>query len=65
LCVADFDPSELSVEQAEGLRLLARQAVVHLEQRRQIIRLTRATQELAAKVVDAEAGTRPTWRKVR
>ncbi|MCA1846436.1 MAG: GAF domain-containing protein [Actinobacteria bacterium] len=42
LCVVDHDPRDLTLEQAEGLRLLARQVVVHLEQRRQIIKLTRA-----------------------
>jgi DNA-binding SARP family transcriptional activator len=49
LCVVDFDPRELDAEQAEGLRMLARQAVLYLEQRRQIIRLTKAHEQLYAR----------------
>lgn len=37
LCVVDFKPRELSFEQQEALRRLARQTMIHLELRRQLI----------------------------
>lgn len=37
LCVIDFEPREISFEQQEALRRLARQTMVHLELRRQLL----------------------------
>ena len=37
LCVIDFKPRELSLEQREALRRLSRQTMVHLELRRQLL----------------------------
>ena len=46
VCVVDLGPRGLTEEQRDGLRRLARQAVEHLEQRRQIIRLRQAYEQL-------------------
>lgn len=51
VCVVDLGPRGLTMEQTDGLRRLARQAVEHLEQRRQIIRLRSAHEELAAELM--------------
>ena len=48
VCVVDLGPRGLTPEQTDGLRRLARQAVEHLEQRRQLIRLRSAYEKLAA-----------------
>jgi adenylate cyclase len=37
LCVIDFEPREITFEQQEALRRLARQTMVHLELRRQLL----------------------------
>ena len=37
LCVIDFQPREITFEQQEALRRLARQTMVHLELRRQLL----------------------------
>ncbi|MBR1249837.1 GAF domain-containing protein [Bradyrhizobium sp. AUGA SZCCT0169] len=37
LCVIDFEPREMTFEQQEALRRLARQTMVHLELRRQLL----------------------------
>ena len=47
VCVVDLSPRDLTAEQTDGLRRLARQAVEHLEQRRHIIRLRQAHDDLA------------------
>jgi len=46
LCVVDFEPRELSFEQAEAVRRLAHQAVSQLELRRSLLELERRTQDL-------------------
>jgi len=46
VCVFDFEPKELTFEQAESLRRLSRQAMAHLELRRKLIELNGARQEL-------------------
>jgi class 3 adenylate cyclase len=47
LCVADFEARQLSAEQADGLRRLARQAVGQLELRRHVIALRDTERTLA------------------
>jgi GAF domain-containing protein len=47
LCVVDFKPRELTVEQQESLRRLARQVMGLLEHRRSLIELDRVNRELA------------------
>jgi class 3 adenylate cyclase len=46
LCVVDFEPRELTFEQREALRRLSRQAMVHLELRRQLLRRNEMLLEL-------------------
>ena len=46
LCVVDFQPRELSFEQGETLRRLARQVVTQLELRRRVLELDRTLAEL-------------------
>ncbi|MFQ6016641.1 MAG: adenylate/guanylate cyclase domain-containing protein [Kiloniellaceae bacterium] len=48
LCVLDFEPRELSFEQTEAMRRLARQVVVQLELRRNLIELDEARRALEA-----------------
>jgi class 3 adenylate cyclase len=47
LCVVDFQPRQLTVEQADTLRRLARQATAQLELRRHVIALREAEETLA------------------
>src|SRR5262250_1969098 len=46
LCVLDFQPREISFEQGEAVRRLARQVVILLELRRSLLQLDRTRQEL-------------------
>ena len=46
LCVIDFKPRELTFEQREALRRLARQTMVHLELRRKLLERNEMLQEL-------------------
>jgi diguanylate cyclase (GGDEF)-like protein len=46
VCVADTEPRELSAEQLEALRILARQTAVHLELRRRSAQLETANDQL-------------------
>jgi class 3 adenylate cyclase len=46
LCVLDFQPREISFEQGEAVRRLARQVVTLLELRRSLLQLNRTRQEL-------------------
>jgi class 3 adenylate cyclase len=55
VCVFDFEPRELTFEQAEALRRLSRQTMAHLELRRKLIELSHAQQELEAEKVRSEA----------
>lgn len=47
LCVIDFQPREITFEQREALRRLARQTIVHLELRRRLIERDATLRELA------------------
>ena len=46
LCVLDFQPGEISFEQGEAVRRLARQVVTLLELRRSLLQLDRTREEL-------------------
>jgi class 3 adenylate cyclase len=46
ICVMDFEPRELSIEQQEGLRRLAQPTMAQLEYRRRIIELDQTIREL-------------------
>ena len=48
VCVFDFEPREVSPEQSEALRRLARQTMAHFELRRKVIELGGAQQALEA-----------------
>ncbi len=48
LCVLDYETGELSFEQTEGLRRLARQVVAQLELRRNLVELDEARAQLEA-----------------
>jgi diguanylate cyclase (GGDEF)-like protein len=48
LCVIDREPRELTLQQIEGLRALARQVSVRLELRRASLKLQQANEELEA-----------------
>jgi len=48
VCVFDFEPRELTFEQSESLRRLARQTMAQMELRRKLIELSGARQELEA-----------------
>ncbi len=48
VCVFDFEPRELTFEQSESLRRLARQTMGHLELRRKLIELSGAREALEA-----------------
>jgi class 3 adenylate cyclase len=54
LCVVDFQPREISVEQAEAVRRLSHQAVSQLELRRSVLELERRMAELNEARRDAE-----------
>jgi class 3 adenylate cyclase len=54
LCVVDFQPRDLSVEQAEAIRRLSHQAVSQLELRRSVLELERRMAELAEARREAE-----------
>ena len=54
LCVADFEPRQLSAEQADTLRRLARQTVGQLELRRHVIALREAQRTLGQQKRRAE-----------
>ena len=53
LCVVDFEPRRLSLEQQESLRRLSRQVLTQLELRRQLIERGRTIQELDRARVEA------------
>lgn len=55
LCVADFEPRQLTTEQADGLRRLARQAVGQLELRRHVLALRETERRLADQKRRAES----------
>jgi adenylate cyclase len=55
LCVADFEPRQLTAEQADGLRRLARQAIGQLELRRHVIALRETERTLADQKQRAES----------
>lgn len=46
LCVIDFKPRELTFEEVDAVRCLSRQAVAHLELRRNLLELERAKREI-------------------
>lgn len=46
ICVMDFEPRELTVEQQEGLKRLSQQTVAQLEYRRRIVELDETVREL-------------------
>ena len=46
LCVIDFKPRELTFEEIDAVRCLSRQAVAHLELRRNLLELERAKREI-------------------
>jgi adenylate cyclase len=54
LCVVDFQPRELSVEQAEAIRRLSHQVVSQFELRRSVLELERRMAELAEARREAE-----------
>ena len=54
LCVVDFQPRELTIEQAEAVRRLAHQAVSQLELRRSVLELERRMAELTEARREAE-----------
>lgn len=54
LCVLDFQPREITFEQAECLRRLARQVMAQLELRRKLLELNQARQALAVEKRRAE-----------
>ena len=59
LCVVDFQPHELSFEQGETVRRLARQVVTQLELRRRVLELDRTLAELReSRVAISEAKER-------
>ena len=55
LCVMDFEPHQLTFEQAESLRRLARQVMSQLELRRRLIEFDRANRELEQARLDIAA----------
>lgn len=54
LCVVDFQPRELGIEQSEALRRLSRQVVSQFELRRNVLELERRMAELDATRREAE-----------
>lgn len=58
LCVVDFQPRELTFEQVESVRRLARQVVGQLELRRSVIELEQRMRELTAARADVEVERR-------
>lgn len=48
LCIMDFEPRQLSFEQAEGVRCLSRQVVAQLELRRKILELASSEARLGS-----------------
>jgi class 3 adenylate cyclase len=46
VCVFDFEPRELTLDQSESMRRLARQTMAHLELRRKLIELSSARRSL-------------------
>jgi len=55
LCVVDFQPRELSIEQIEAVRRLSHQIVSQLELRRNVIELDRRLRDIAVIRAEAEA----------
>jgi len=55
LCIMDFQPRELSLEQIESLRRLSRQLLAQIELRRRLIDLDQAQAELAAEKARSDA----------
>jgi class 3 adenylate cyclase len=54
LCIIDFQPREITLEQAEAVRRLARQVISQLELRRSLLQLQRTRQELQAQKEESE-----------
>jgi class 3 adenylate cyclase len=54
LCVVDFQPREITFEQAEAVRRLSRQVISQLELRRSLLQLQRTRQELQVQKEESE-----------
>ena len=55
LCVVDFAPHELTFEQTEAIRRLARQVVAQLELRRSLLELDAQVKNMAQANLEADA----------